>query len=149
MAQVYAESGHASAVFFNGQALPDGNLGLRYFYFYPLTYLWRATPVALLGLLPAVGGFFTRRKPFEQERARLAVAGLALLVVVFTLVITLGEKKFDRYLLPVYPALDLIAGLGWFALAAWLWRENPLSVRPVGSRRFGYCIHHWRKPPAR
>jgi 4-amino-4-deoxy-L-arabinose transferase-like glycosyltransferase len=126
MAQVYAESGHSSAVFFNGQVFPDGNLGLRYFYFYPLTYLWRATPVVLLGLLPAGWGYLTRRKPFDQERARLAVAGLALLAVVFALVMTLGEKKFDRYLLPAYPALDLIAGLGWFAAAAWLWERKPV-----------------------
>jgi len=140
MAQVYAESGHASAVFFNGQVIPDGNLGLPYFYFYPLTYLWRATPVALLGLLPAAWGFFTRRKPFEQERARLAVAGLALLVVVFTLVMTLGEKKFDRYLLPVYPALDLIAGLGWFALAAWLWERKPAVPRHLNLARLSAVL---------
>jgi 4-amino-4-deoxy-L-arabinose transferase-like glycosyltransferase len=38
---------------------------------------------------------------------------------------TLGEKKFDRYILPVYPALDLIAGLGWYALFAYLWQRKP------------------------
>jgi hypothetical protein len=30
---------------------------------------------------------------------------------------TLGSKKFDRYLLPVYAPLDLVAGFGWFMAA--------------------------------
>jgi hypothetical protein len=33
---------------------------------------------------------------------------------------TVGSKKFDRYLLPVFPPLDFLAGMGWFALADWL-----------------------------
>ena len=127
VAQQYAEVGHGSSIFFNGQVIPDGNLGLPYFYFYPLTYLWRATPVALLGLPLAAWGFFTRRKPFSEPQARLAVGGLALFAALFTLAMTLGDKKFDRYLAPVYPVLDLIAGLGWFALAAWLWEKKPAS----------------------
>ena len=33
---------------------------------------------------------------------------------------TLGPKKFDRYLLPIYPLLGLLAGLGLWHLAAML-----------------------------
>jgi hypothetical protein len=34
---------------------------------------------------------------------------------------TLGAKKFDRYLLPAFPALDIIAALGWLAaLQFWI-----------------------------
>jgi hypothetical protein len=33
---------------------------------------------------------------------------------------TLGSKKFDRYLLPVFPALDLAAGMGWAFGLFWL-----------------------------
>ncbi len=39
---------------------------------------------------------------------------------IFTLGFTLAAKKFDRYLLPVFAPLDLLAGLGWAYAAAWL-----------------------------
>jgi len=41
------------------------------------------------------------------------------------LFMTLGAKKFDRYLLPIYLPLDLVAGVGWVAVTAW--------IRPVWS----------------
>jgi hypothetical protein len=129
VAQEYAEVGHGSSIFFNGQVIPDGNLGLPYFYFYPLTYLWRVTPIVLIGLPLAAWGYFTRREPFSTPKVRQAAGGLALYALLFTLAMTLGDKKFDRYLAPVYPALDLIAGLGWYALAAWLWRRKPADGR--------------------
>ncbi|MBA2670534.1 MAG: hypothetical protein H0U67_09200, partial [Gemmatimonadetes bacterium] len=43
----YARSGHQEApLFFNGRIL-QGDPGVL---FYPITYLWRSTPVVLLGL---------------------------------------------------------------------------------------------------
>ena len=136
----YAESGHSSALFFNGQVIPDGKMDLSFFYFYPLTYLWRATPVVLAGLVLAVWSAATRREPFDQREARLAAFGLLLLSAAFIAGMTLGEKKFDRYILPVYPAMDIIAGLGWYSLFAFLvqwsrgkkparaWRTLPVVV---------------------
>lgn len=136
----YAESGHSSALFFNGQVIPDGKIGLSFFYFYPLTYLWRATPVVLAGLILAVWGAATRRDPFDRREVRLAAFGLLLLSAAFIAGMTLGEKKFDRYILPVYPAMDIIAGLGWYSLFAFLvqwfrekkparvWRTLPVVV---------------------
>ncbi len=123
-AEEYAETGHSSAIFFNGQIIPDGNLGLPYFYFYPLTYLWRATPVVLAGLALAAWGGARRRKPFDKPEVRLAVFGLLLLTASFFIGMTIGEKKFDRYLLPAYPALDIIAGMGWYALFAYLAQKS-------------------------
>jgi hypothetical protein len=40
-----------------------------------------------------------------------------------------GLKKFDRYLLPVYPPLDLIAGMGWVAVAVWVQARLPHWLR--------------------
>lgn len=45
---------------------------------------------------------------------------LLLAVLVFTIAMTVGEKKLERYLLPAYLPLDLIAGMGWMFLAYWL-----------------------------
>jgi 4-amino-4-deoxy-L-arabinose transferase-like glycosyltransferase len=45
---------------------------------------------------------------------------LALFAALFTLFMTLGSKKFDRYLLPVFAPLDLLAGIGLWSGASWL-----------------------------
>ena len=124
----WAESGHYSAVFFNGQIAESGDLGSAYFYFYPLTYLWRSTPVELIGLVAALLGFFTWRKPFDQRPLRFTSIALFLLVLLFTIGMTIGSKKFDRYLVPIYAPLDLLAALGWVSAAVWLKEKNLRSV---------------------
>jgi predicted membrane-bound dolichyl-phosphate-mannose-protein mannosyltransferase len=61
----FAEQGHNSAVFFNGQVMVSGNVGADYFYYYPLTYLWRSTPVVLVGLALALRALLARQEPFK------------------------------------------------------------------------------------
>ena len=117
----YVEEGHYSPVFFNGEIIESGQMGIEYFYYYPLTYLWRSTPVELLGLLLAGFGLVTRWKPFNQKNVRITLWGLLLIVGVYTIGMTLGAKKFDRYLLPIYAPLDIIAGIGWVAFADWMY----------------------------
>jgi len=82
----------------------------------PVAYLWRATPVVLTGLILAlVALFLPRRLPQSTERRWLALI-LLLFSVLFTLFLSLSAKKFDRYLLPVFALLDIVAALGWLAL---------------------------------
>ena len=95
----------------------------NFWYFYPLSYLWRSTPVILIGLAVATLAIWKRWPPLADRNPRFAVLGLFLFIVAFTLLMTLGSKKFDRYLLPVYLPLDLIAGLGWVAVASWSTRK--------------------------
>jgi 4-amino-4-deoxy-L-arabinose transferase-like glycosyltransferase len=92
----------------------------KYFYFYPLTYLWRSTPVVLAGLLLAGVILITRHRKTIESSVRRNIYDLLAFVVVFTLVMSLGTKKFDRYYLPVYLAFDLVAALGWLLSAKWL-----------------------------
>jgi 4-amino-4-deoxy-L-arabinose transferase-like glycosyltransferase len=102
--------------FFLGNAVGDpGPL------FYPLADLFRMTPLTLLGLLAYFG--FTiydlrlRRHPAIANREsqivnqRVLLALLAF-VLFWTLVMTLGPKKFDRYVLPTWPALEILAAAG-------------------------------------
>ncbi len=128
MAQQFSEGGHESALFFNGTVVRDGNFGAALAYFYPLTYLWRATPLALIGLAAAAVFATAKKAPFDRPEGRAAALGLLLLALVFTAGLTIPAKKFDRYLMPVYPPLDLLAGLGWFALARWLGQVKPGSL---------------------
>jgi hypothetical protein len=128
-AMKYASEGHSSQTFFNGQLYPDGQITTPIFY--PISYLWRSTPVVLLGIVAACVAFISKREPLTSLRTRRATMGLVLFVLVFTVLQNVGTKKFDRYLLPVFPPLDLVAAVGWVAVVAWL-----RSRRLVPFRRF-------------
>lgn len=116
-AQDMADAGHNVALFFNGQIYPEGRLGVDLFYFYPVAYGWRASPLVLIGLVLVLPGLKTRLYPFDQPGARNLAYGLLITVALFTLGFTLASKKFDRYLLPVFAPLDLLAGMGWLVVA--------------------------------
>jgi len=100
-----------------------GDESSSYFYFYPLTYLWRTTPIVLAGLLLAAV-FLIRawriRASELPEVNRRTLWELALYVGIYTLIMSFGDKKFDRYFLPAYLPLDVLAAYGWLASAAWL-----------------------------
>lgn len=96
--------------------------------------MWRSTPVVLLGLLLTAWGWVARRSPFDRSDVSLALSGLVYVVIIFLVGMTLGAKKFDRYLLPAYLALDIAAALGWYALAAFFWKKAmPGVLRFVSS----------------
>ena len=116
----YAGGGHGDPVFFDGMIYEDGRLPARIFYFYPLTLLWRVTPVVLLGLALIFPALWQRRPPLDKRRGRETIYALLLYALLFTLFMTLGDKKFDRYLIPLYPALHLVAAAGWVGAAHWL-----------------------------
>lgn len=123
--QAEADGGspHGWGNFFWGQTVSDpGPL------FYPVALLLRLTPWATLGavLLPLVLWLRTkaeRRRTKENARAivssghRVTHDGRALLILTifilaFMAMMTIPPKKFDRYLLPVFPAIDIMAAAG-------------------------------------
>ncbi|CUS02562.2 membrane protein of unknown function [Candidatus Promineifilum breve] len=85
--------------------------------FYPVVLLWRLSPVVWLALIPAVGWVIDRRRRALSTDAVWPVALLLLWVVLFLLAITPAAKKFDRYILPVVPALLILAAVAW---AGWV-----------------------------
>jgi len=115
----YASGGHGSPVFFNGTIYSDGRIPASVYTFYPLTYLWRSTPVVLLGLIIAVPALWRRWSPLDRRTARDTVIALILYTFLFAVFMALGNKKFDRYLIPVYPALHLVSAAGWVGLVRW------------------------------
>jgi 4-amino-4-deoxy-L-arabinose transferase-like glycosyltransferase len=102
--------------YFNGRIIPSRDFGIQYWYFYPASYLYRSTPLVLAGLALAAWAFLKKRSPLDSSRGRSILLGLLLFVAVFTLFLGAGDKKFDRYLAPVYAPLDIVAGLGWSSL---------------------------------
>jgi hypothetical protein len=110
-AEESVEAGHDQRIYFNGKAL-WGDPGAN---FYPITYAWHTTPVTLLGLVLALiaGIVGVRRRTLTWQSTAL----LLLYALLFSAAMTLGSKKFDRYLLPAYFPLAMVAGVGWSAFA--------------------------------
>jgi hypothetical protein len=105
-----AIEGHDKGHFILGQIREDPGL-----LFYPLTWLYRSTPLTLVGLLALVS-IYVRCAFGHRLQRQLSVTtpvdGLLLYISLFVALMTLGSKKMDRYILPVYPALDALAALG-------------------------------------
>jgi hypothetical protein len=99
--------------------------------FYPITYLWRTTPIVLLGLVMAGIGLLIPGSRLIESTQRRPLTLLFLFTATFTLFMTLGAKKFDRYLLPIYLPLDLIAGAGLVAATSWIRERSSQSFARV------------------
>ncbi|GAB4569438.1 MAG: hypothetical protein Kow0047_22680 [Anaerolineae bacterium] len=100
------EIGPRSTYFFGPTSTP-GPL------FYPVVLIYRGSPALLLGAAIALGMAIARRITAEE---RPIVWGLATFVVLFTAAISLETGKIDRWLLPVWPAMAILAALGWVRL---------------------------------
>jgi hypothetical protein len=106
---------YGGPIFFNGQVYPDGDMGALGWIFYPLSFLWRSTPLTVLGLLLAAGLAIRARRRKEKIQA-FPVLALLFYALAFILLMSLGEKKFDRYVLAAHAPLVLIAAWGWLRL---------------------------------
>jgi hypothetical protein len=81
--------------------------------FYPVVLPFRLSPLVLLLLPVAVVLLVVAWK--RREDLRLPLVGLAF-VLFFTVMVALAAKKGDRYLLPVFPVVDVLAAWALLAL---------------------------------
>jgi 4-amino-4-deoxy-L-arabinose transferase-like glycosyltransferase len=146
----YAASPHERGNFFLGRVEMDPSL-----LFYPVALLFRLTPLTLLGLgsslllllglstcpLRQIQGSEAHRNsrripnPPQADSHRWHVMqGFALwaFILLYILLMTIGAKKFDRYLLPIFPIIDILAALGLLALGemGWEWAKRRFGVAP-------------------
>jgi 4-amino-4-deoxy-L-arabinose transferase-like glycosyltransferase len=75
--------------------------------FYPVAVALRLTPWSMLGVI--LLAWVWRDAPTPARRDVVALAALAVLFVV---ALSYFPKKFNRYLLPSFPALDILAAAG-------------------------------------
>lgn len=83
-------------------------------------YLWLTTPMILIGLMISVAAFIGKFSIFSIGKARRAVVGIIIFVALYTAILSIPARSSAKYHIPVYPLLDLIAGLGWVALTDWI-----------------------------
>lgn len=119
----YAENPHTNFNFFWGAPRPDPGPA-----FYPVALAYRLTPWTTLGTLLGLPWLVRR----HRQRHTLWVLGS--FVLAYAAFMTLGQKKFDRYLLPVFPFAQTIAAVGLLGAGDWLlsrwqvaWRQQLLA----------------------
>jgi len=109
---------HPNPLYFQGRSFV-GDPGPTY---YLVTWAYKVTPVvavfALLALAYAASG-----KPLPR-RDRVTVGLIFAYAFFFTLQMMLGAKKMPRYLVPAFPMVDVLAGLG---LAQWAKAKSKVS----------------------
>ncbi|GAB4543530.1 MAG: hypothetical protein Kow0063_36780 [Anaerolineae bacterium] len=120
----YATGGHAKGNYFLGSVSQDPGI-----FFYPVTWLLRSSPLVWVGLAALSvkrqkSKVICQKSPITRHpspvthhpspvyRLPSTVYLLLAFVVLFVLFMTLGEKKQDRYILPVYPLLGILASIG-------------------------------------
>jgi hypothetical protein len=129
---------HDKGTFFMGQPLPDPGP-----WFYPADILLRMTPLALVGVLalsfhPPAGS--ESAGGFHWTARRAAVLSLLLYVPFFTLMLNQVAKKGDRYVIPLFPPLDILAAVGIAGLIERLASHEIRLPKSVRLRRSGLLI---------
>ncbi|MFQ5576404.1 MAG: ArnT family glycosyltransferase [Anaerolineae bacterium] len=106
-------------LFFMGRLVVDKDPGLL---FYPITFLLRITPLALAGL--ALGAWLWGRRiaraRFDVKRwaDEAGLWALALYALLYVAGMSLGSHKQDRFLMSIFPPLDILAAAAFVSLAA-------------------------------
>jgi 4-amino-4-deoxy-L-arabinose transferase-like glycosyltransferase len=124
---------HSAGNYFMGEAVADP--GWR---FYLEVVRWRGEPPMTLGLLAlaaygiwlllsrraAAAGGSSSLEP-DQVRQMQVILSLITFSLLFLIALTQMAKKFDRYLLPLWPSLEILAAVGisyaldWAARTDW------------------------------
>jgi 4-amino-4-deoxy-L-arabinose transferase-like glycosyltransferase len=113
-----AGGAHGSAMFYWGRVLGAGENEGTWFYLF--SFLWRSSPLILLGLVLAGFASFKRWGFFKSRQAAQLILMLVWSGLIFAFLVNLSGTKADRYILPSFLPLGLVAGLGWVGFAQWL-----------------------------
>ena len=87
--------------------------------FYPVNLAIKTTAVTLIGFL--LSFFVLIRGRLRRNQRQAIFLGMAF-VFFFILMMTLGEKKQARYMLPALQFITLLAGIGWVYSLRRIWQ---------------------------
>ena len=121
-------------LFYLGRTILDEDPGLT---FYPVIFILRVTPLTLAGLLIGLG-LALRHRPqrwlnwrgWLDEEGVWLVAAFGLLYVGG---MSLGSHKQDRFLMTIFPAINILAALAYVRLTEGLaWSPRRVQVAGAG-----------------
>ena len=97
--------------FFLGEIIADPG-----WLFYLFTLSIKSTPFVLPLAIGALLFLWKHRHETDTAKTLKTAIALGTVALLFTVCLSLTSKKFARYLLPAFPMLDLLAGIGLFSL---------------------------------
>jgi hypothetical protein len=116
---------------FGGLSLVEPDYSLNYFFRYPVFFMWRTTPIVLVGIVLFL--LFSLQSALKKKEWSLKLVGFWSLIVIYTVGMTLPWKSSDKYYAPVFLLACLIAGLGWHLVSEWM-------VQRTGKPGFGTIL---------
>lgn len=101
--------------FFLGKVVADPG-GL----FYLFTLSLKSTPFVLPLAIGAFVFLWKHRQEKDTSKHFKCAIAIGAVVILFTVCLSLTSKKFPRYLLPAFPLLDVLAGIGIIYTLKWV-----------------------------
>lgn len=112
-----ATEGHENPTFFRGIHFDDPGMAV-----YPMVLLWRTSPAEWLGIIFLItfGWWGWKNRDEESSRAWNLIIVATVFAIVYVMAMSVGAKKFDRYILPVFPVMALLAAQGLMLGKQWI-----------------------------
>jgi len=85
--------------------------------FYPIALLFRVTPLTLLGAALSLARLVGKGQKRLSEGDRENIVMLLTFAFLFTFVVSWRVLKADRFFLPIFPVLEVVAAFGLYGLA--------------------------------
>ena len=98
---------------------------------YPESFLWRTTPIVLLGLVFLLVMNISRKEQGFDRPTSEGIIGLLTFAVVYTVGMTLPAKSSEKYYAPVHLVMDFLAGLGWYYFSVNLTKRFKANQRII------------------
>ena len=117
--------------------------------FYPLMLSIRSAPLTLPLALIGFVLLWQRRHQAQYATTYQIYAVLSVFVILFAICMSIGAKKFSRYLLPVFPVMDILAAVGLYVLVEqllqlkslkWLFAMKTLKSKMLGTLAIGLIL---------
>ena len=95
--------------------------------FYPLMLSIRSAPLTVPLFLIGLVVLWQLRHQSQYAKFYRTYAALSIFVILFTFCMSITAKKFSRYLLPVFPIMDILAAIGLYVLGKKLSESRSLK----------------------
>ncbi|MCB9077155.1 MAG: glycosyltransferase family 39 protein [Anaerolineaceae bacterium] len=114
-------------------------------FYYIIHGVFKLSPLVMVGLVVMLGGGLIHRPDRTDRQAGMVfdspIFWLTTFALLFTLFMTLGDKRSPRYILPIFPPLAFIAAAGWDRLYLIFIRRDQTKRRPAADlRRLPFVI---------